>query len=349
VVLNDAFFDAPPLAPGKRFLNFHAGKCTSSPWPRGSTLNTQLAGGSWEEKKKYGVDTTSVLVIHETGDDETRYTNPHLVHFFIDKQGNVYQLLDLAKVSYHTHNSALARKAIGVEVANGRDNVNVADENSTLCSPCNAKENKDSAMCAPCRADKKSQACMATMRCMPVTPAWYMMPSNEQLDAVVRLTKWLTGTKLASGGHKVSIPSAFPTMEYRAGSGDRYMLLGIDRNDAQWYHIREDWCTKAGQSFVEKRLCAEGGGVVNHGAVNGPGRRMDGGVLTLAAWLGTRHAVPNYAMMPTLICAFLRPPTFPTSRDLSPAFDTGGRYKLSDVFMYKLTDTCVGNKPLTSP
>jgi hypothetical protein len=54
-------------------------------------------------------------------------------------------------------------------------------------------------------------------------------------------------------------------------------------------------------------------------------------------------------MMPTLICAFLRPPTFPTSRDLSPAFDTGGRYKLSDVFMYKLTDTCVGNKPLTSP
>jgi hypothetical protein len=324
-VIFDGNYIDPPALPGRRFLNFQAARCPTSGWPHGKTIKNQLTEPEKDLRSKgpHGVKEINYLVIHETGGDDTLYPNPHLVHFFIDKQGNIYQLLDLARFSTHCHNTNLSRQSIGIEVANGEGGLNfILDDKAN---------------------EKRLKACKASGRCFQATPAWYMGPSTEQVDSLIRLTTWLTGTPRTSGGYTINIPRAFPTTEY-AGGGKRYFLLGIDVLDDGWYHVREGWCQGSGQSWLEKRLCALGGGVVSHSVINGNGRRLDGGVLTLAAWLGAVHGYDATKAMSNVRCVLGAPPTSAASRAMGGFFNPGveKRYPLANVYLYAL-DGCIDN------
>lgn len=332
VIVNGEALDPPDLSSGiisgRRFLNYNASKCPSSAWPREDVMRTQLTTPEKELRKVYKISDITYFVLHETGSDKTAFNNENLAHFFIDRRGNIYQLLDLARISYHCHNPELSRQSIGVELANGYGGLSFISES------------KDD--------EKRLTACKSSGRCMLVNPAWYMSPTEEQLDSLKRLTRWLTGAERSAGGYRIKIPPKFPTTDYIGTSGKHYFLLGVDVLNASWYHVRRNYCDPKEQSFLEKRMCQHGGGVINHGVINGPGRRLDGGLLTLTMWLGVAFDYDVKQALQIARCVFKGPVRPPTSRELSWLFSPGGRYPLGNVYLYEM-EGCVDGAHLRAP
>lgn len=102
-----------PAPPGMRFRNYLQRKCKF--WPSYS-LMTQVGSVSAARPK---AARRSMVVIHETlGDKGYWNRSKYIVHFLVDWDGTVYQMMDLARWSPHASNTWISERSIGIEVAN---------------------------------------------------------------------------------------------------------------------------------------------------------------------------------------------------------------------------------------
>lgn len=84
----------------------------------------QPAWKSWETAQftmTSGNPTPSVVVLHETGDDRAFLAARAMVHFFVARDGTIYQVAPMSRRYAH---SQLVKRSVGIEIANGANGKN---------------------------------------------------------------------------------------------------------------------------------------------------------------------------------------------------------------------------------
>lgn len=262
IIHNGSYYPPPPKI---KFRNWYylANGCAPGPT---NTIHYQGPTTSGRQIKSSGKMSRPAtrLVIHETGGPG--YGNSStLVHFLVDDDGYVYQLMDLADWDVHSHSRWVQDNAWAIEVANGTG----ANGRNFISGPT-----------ASCPAGK---SCVQ-MSGGTLTGQLVVTPSDQlaNLHALVNhlLTDWSI-SKLHA------IPRTFVNAEHVRSDGARFFLLGMN-NKRLISDTPPPNCAASNRknlSRAEQVLCS-GGGILTHSIISQ--RNADGFHPALFLWLMDR-------------------------------------------------------------
>jgi hypothetical protein len=302
-----------PAPPGVKFKNYKGKGCKGydttgrQHWPKDRTIMVQ---GEYATKSRTPGPKVNLVVLHETtGDRGYVSDNRTLVHFLVDDDGTIYQLMDLALYASHPSHYPVDAKSIGIEVAN-----NFAPK---ACTP--GRE------CVTARPDYANA---------PSHP--WVLTREGQLDALDKLLQHLITRR--------GIDPTWLQLGYKSSTGLEHFFIGPS-NATQ---VAPDAAPSKGNDFLcppprdtTGRLeSAIGcGGILSHSSVNE--RDVDGSFPALYTGLAHRMrktGVPVSSALVYKVAVCIARQKIVNARDpgLARQFNPGKVYKQAKNIPYSL-------------
>ena len=201
---------APPA--GMKFRSYLARSC----WPSYNIDNQGDLPGSAKSRSGTAI---KMIVLHETtGDVGLSNKSKHLVHFYIDNDGTVFQTMDLDRYGEHASDPWVNQRSIGIEISN----------------------------------NFRQGSCPKGRDCVPVTTSaayQWVLTRRVQLEAAHQLVQFLLA-------NVPTVPGTWIPMEHQTSTA-RYFLYGTTGGQPMMKRLNDAECKKPASPF-ERAACAGG-------------------------------------------------------------------------------------------